>query len=744
MATSAVQFQFGSIVLSNVVGQYSETPYTDPSGTDVAGLRQTVKARGTLARGLPPTEAGENTSDTLARLKTALMRHRRYFVWAPFGTVVVEVGDSTDPDNPEANLDLTNGPRCTGLTVLSIAEGCIEVEITVEVTTLACDNDAGRAVLTHRWRQQEDYDRRGYCTLTTVGTILLRADKVLLPMANGKYKKTVDLLEEAGVLGTREGYQLIEPIQHGYDETGLVLTYVRTDKEYEVRPPDEAFDCEGDVMLYTPGNNVAAHAIVGVRLKGNRGVSREDLLGRALRIVLSKIDPIQFQQDGVASPILNTRYRSGMYDNTIEVQTTVLADPKKYNSATGSLRRDIFSSIPSGSFARGTADGLNPVVPPLGEEQRADLIRPGYKEPCDAIVERELVGSYNPLKSGLAPAVGGQLGIAPPTPGPAAGGGGAAADPGTLTPAQIEAIGGFLRGVVPVGPVGPGGGPGGIAGGAIPVGPVGGGGAAVLQSFATFDDTAGAGAVTPPGGVTGQLVNNEFGAFGSNDVQNRRQSFAADPVDFDTPYTVYLISMTTSYDSGRRVVPGCGPRDPKTGKLPKSPVARVHNGHAKIVVTWSATRSGRPPQIPDPFPADENYVLTTLDIGVDELERHPEGHYKYRRTGVYGYELRSVEETKIFDIIPPMILREVQASAPGGLGTDQPSMAKDILWWSMRKAAPNPIFRGPEPVADRLPVPTAPVPAPAPSEGLAGLLGVLAPDAGGGGGLPAYDPNPGG
>lgn len=743
MATSPVQFQFGSVVLSNVVGQYSESPYTDPSGTDVAGIRQTIKARGTLARGLPPTESGESTSDTLARLRTALMRHRRYFVWAPFGTVVVEVGDRNSPDDPDVNLDIANGPRCTGLTVLSIAEGCIEVEISVDVTTLACTDDAGRAVLTHRWRQQEDYDRRGYCTLTTAGTILLRADKVLMPGPGGKYKKTVDLLEEAGVLATREGYQLVEPIQHGYDETGLILTYVRTDKEFEVRPPDEAFDCEGEVSLLTPGNNVAAHAIISVSLKGNKGVERQKLLELAIRIITATAIRFRFEQDGTASPVVQTRHRSGMYDNKIEVQMIVIADPKKYNTANGRFQTSIFSFVPSGSFARGTADGLTPVVPPLGEEQRADLIRPGYKEPCDAIVEREIVGSYNPLKSGLAPAVGGQLGVLAATPGPAAGGGGAAADPGTLTPAQIEAIGGFLRGVVPVGPVGPGGGSGGIAGGAIPVGPVVGGGAAVLQSFATFDDTAG-GAVTPPGGVTGQLVNNEFGAFGSNDVQNRRQSVAADPIDFDTPYTVYLISMTTSYDSGRRVVPGCGPRDPKTGKLPKSPVARVHNGHAKIMVTWSATRSGRPPQIPDPFPADENFVLTTLDIGVDELERHPEGHYKYRRTGVYGYELRSVEETKIFDIIPPMILREVQASAPGGLGTDQPSMAKDILWWSMRKAAPNPIFRGPEPVADRLPAPSAPVPAPAPSEGLAGLLGVLAPDAGAGGGLPAYDPNPGG
>jgi hypothetical protein len=141
------------------------------------------------------------------------------------------------------------------------------------------------------------------------------------------------------------------------------------------------------------------------------------------------------------------------------------------------------------------------------------------------------------------------------------------------------------------------------------------------------------------------------------------------------------------------VVPSCGPRDSE-GKLPKAPVARAHNGHAKIVVSWSATRSAAPPQIPDPYPDDDNYVLTSLDVGVDQLERHPEGNFKYRRTGVYMYDLRSVEETKIFDVIPPMILREVQAQNPAGLGTDQLPGSKDILWWGMRTAKPSTIFQG--------------------------------------------------
>ncbi|QEL20440.1 hypothetical protein [Limnoglobus roseus] len=697
-ATSSVQFQFGSVVLANTVSQYHPGPYLDPPGMNVIGTRHSLKVKGTLAKGLPPAISGETPAETLGRMKSELMRHRRYFLYAPFGTVVVEVGDPDNPNDPLRNLDIANGPECKGFTVIAIAEACIEIEVEIEATTLACTTDPKRVILSHTFRQRETYDRRGYCTLTTDGLIAIRSDMA-------RNKRVWQILDEADLNGTRDGYQLIEPIEHGFvDARNLVLAYTRTEKEFDTRPTDDAPECEADLIFHNPGNNAAAQAVGMVRMKGAKGVKRSALLVKALRIITNISRKFEVVRDGKTAPILSTRIRVGVMDNVVEIQQTIQADPQKFNDTTGKLRADLFDGY---GFE---GPGSPAFVPPLYEKQKDDIERAAFQEPCASLAD-PVASAGKDTSTTRPPRPQGQPASAltgsaqTPTAGPTAGGGGVGSTTITVGPnSQIIDLESeqFIRDFFfPNLSTSPG-------GGAVPL--------AVLADYSPI-----------PGGG-GSSADTSFGAFGSNPITGTSATpTKPDPVDSPNPYTAYNIRLKISHTTGLKSYASAGPQHTDGNRAP-SCLVRINNGKTQMSVIWSATRWGVPPQIPDPVPEDPNYVLTGVDYLGDEVVTNPEtGAIRYVKAGSYQYDILAANAAKLFDLLPPQIVRTVQRQYPDGL--PGATVARDIIWWGFRKAKPTTLFGDGDAVATPPPNPTNPLP----------IDGITGPGALGG-----YHPNPGG
>ncbi len=734
--TATVSFQFGSVVLSNVLTrEYREEVQTDPSRVNITTVKHRITVQGTLAGGLPPAESGEGPGDVMAGLRRYLLRHRRYLCYAIAGKKVVEVGSSSSPDNPALNKDAANGPRCLWVNAVSIADGCVVVEVAVEAELVPCDVQS-RAILSHRFSQREDYDAAGYCTLTTQGLIVTRSDIERTP---------TQILEGAGLPKIRDGYTRKGKSFTLMDD-GVRFLYQIVDQEHHRRPPEGVVEADGSFTVVTGATGSGAYANVTIRLRGFKEVTKQQLYEKAAAIYLAKTLSIRAVDEKGQPSKVSVRASEELYKNVIELQFEVLADEKKLTvgrDGRGRFRSEIFGGD-GGNFRPGgpsvpglpvpvnpgQADGAREEV--LRDGQLVDMLRSALQEPCESLAVVRQPSGRGTARSGTAAALAGQLGDATATPGPVAGGGSI----GTFTPEQVDAIlGGNARTIA--GAFGvelPG-----VQFNAAEAFPADGREPSLTERY--FPDAGGA--ATPP--------NNEFGAFGSNDVQSRRPA-TFDPPDVGLPYTSYLVTIDHELDTGKRVAAGCGPRDPKTGRMPKAPVAAVHNPTLTVHVAWTAERYGAPPQIPDPCAGDPNVVLIRKRITTEQPRRIPSGELRYAVSGRYDYGIREPELFPILEAFPPFLLQDVMADIRAGIesGDSAPSMAKNILWLRMKTAPPAKFFGPCETPEETVP---RELRGAAPSEGLAGLLGDVQPSALelaasvaalASGAVPPYNPNPGG
>ncbi|QEL17562.1 hypothetical protein [Limnoglobus roseus] len=678
--SSPAQWQFGSIVLSYLQSEMRTEKITDPGGVSVTASKHTITARGVVTRGLAPTTSPETPSQTFDRIKNALMRHRRYFVYAPFGQTMVEVGDRNNPNDPDANRDHANGPKVIDVRPVEIAEAAFLIEVVVEVTLASCDT-ATRKVLNHHFKYDESRDIQGYRTRTVEGMIVCR-DRTLTKQ---------QALKEAGIPAVAGGYQEID-FESGWEPDGLTLKYHRTEEQYEMRPPDEAADAVVTTQISTRAGTAAAYATITVELTGNVDRKYSEAVALATKLMFSVAMRYQVSI-GKTSPILNISYRGGTKRKSVSATMTVLVDAKKV-LANGSpaLRSDLFSEPPVGMFPQGSAAYTIPADTP----NEKDLLRAPFQEPCSELVKLPTPSLPGTLVSGPNPFANLTGGGLQPTPGPIAGGGGVGGGiligtpgggnggnttvPPNLTPQEIANI---LGGLIPIGPVGPS--PSSIEATAFGVAIPTGGGAAADGFTALLD-----GYNPQAGGVGG--ADNSFGSFGSNPVTSTpTPTTKPDPADDPSTYSVYYLTSEIDEETGKRVMPNAAAKDPSTGQPYPNPVTQTNRGKATVTIRWTAVRYGVPPQEPDPLPppCKGDFILLNRWVRRDNPQKADSGHLKFTATGKYVYGHRRPERLATMQVIAPFLLPQVKAQFPGGL--PEATVAKDPIWWGIAKV-PSPLF----------------------------------------------------
>lgn len=155
-----------------------------------------------------------------------------------------------------------------------------------------------------------------------------------------------------------------------------------------------------------------------------------------------------------------------------------------------------------------------------------------------------------------------------------------------------------------------------------------------------------------------------------NTPQDQRQNPATiaigpinkDPAAPDIAYDVWSMQLDYEYDTGAVVLPST-----KSGQ--KASYIRVRNGNLVMVVTWTAQRTGQPPDIPDPCPGDGTDAVSTnykligkLNIGTEELEQGPTGALRYKISGCYRYGVLDPTIVPVINPLPPFIAKEILGS----------------------------------------------------------------------------------
>jgi hypothetical protein len=105
------------------------------------------------------------------------------------------------------------------------------------------------------------------------------------------------------------------------------------------------------------------------------------------------------------------------------------------------------------------------------------------------------------------------------------------------------------------------------------------------------------------------------------------------------PYTQYIIKVDYLWDNGVLQLPMA---EPAEGTLVECEVVHHCAPYGKKVVSWTATRAGVKPILPDPTPQDDNEELEGFVVSPLSSVLQADGVTKmYKVTGVYTYILKT-------------------------------------------------------------------------------------------------------
>jgi hypothetical protein len=697
--------QWGDITLDMVqTKSYQITPVTDPTGMDVVAAKHSLTVMGRLTSRLRPSRSGETSSETLARLKSSAMRHRRYFRYSPFGQAILEVGDKNNPTDPAKNLDIVGGPKCTKFEPVELAEAGIAVVASFDVVVVPCESKNFRSILSHRWSERETYDELGYCTRSLRGHIMLRADKP---------EKIDDILFDAHLPPIREGYQVNGDTTYELAADGLSLTWSRSETEYEVGPAEDALSVEEQLDI-DRANGGVTDATIAIVLKApahkkalnkNQPVSRYDkLVQLATRIYSSRHqefmgdDPKREKQIITKHIHFSTRSRE-LLSVTLVVKIQVPPDafiidkqknkddfiginPKLFAKETRPLRRDV---------GIGLAPGLaNNRVNNWGNGN-AEPVRPPMQEPCGPLAVIPLppnsgtpVNPPNqPPGNGVPNLEGGNLG------GDTNGtGGGLPPNPyqypediGTGLP-QL-----FMR-------TNPGGGADAVASGETQL------------VLATIQQALQYGLV--PAGSYDPFFPSSGGGVLTSET-------AVDPIAAeDARYTNYLVWWEHDEDTGMR-------SQPTNNHITRmSRPFQAHTGTVKLICRWTAERYGLPPVIPDweppkqdldslpktvKVPGDDieyklpqhesNYILTRKQFRTEEKRLGANNSVINFIAGAYHYDVIDPDRAIMLHGYQPEAINAIRTVAEngGGMVPQNYKLSRDVIWWGLQAGPGQHVFR---------------------------------------------------
>src|ERR1700722_7370146 len=365
------------------------TTERDPSATDVTWNKYTIRGEGFItadALGFSPA----NSSAALQFLKNSLQQPRRAFFYAQGATVIINIGNPLGPA-----IDAKLGPEPLPTVVHEVTSGQFRVEtgVIVRLAEGITETDhAGNAfppnpVVSLRWSQTENFDEDWYSHLSTEGRLIVRSD-LLQSADNFRPLATPPILPD---------YQRMRS-KYTLSPDGLELAFNFEDTEKDRLPPFPATSASGRFVVVISKGGLRTGA-VSIKLTGQKGTSRRDLLVKATAMAYAKLRADGFQS--TATPIIWGTFGEDLFIPSVDVQMQAMLSPvQKKGGAVAPLtlagvnlarRAGIVPSpgpqiMPSvGLDTFGLASNKNGIAPP--ERKRiAGLLTAAFSDPCACLL----------------------------------------------------------------------------------------------------------------------------------------------------------------------------------------------------------------------------------------------------------------------------------------------------------------------------------------------------------------------
>lgn len=396
-------------IYNGIALEYFRTTYyemgveRDPSNTDVLWNVYTVKGRGFITLGALTGIAGipTDTAAALQAVKNALESPRRGLLYMQGSTTVLSIGANPGftgaNNNQTAALDAKLGPEPLPTIVREVTSGTFAIETGVIVRRVECLQEYDQLgnpcppnpIVSLRWAQTESFDQNWYSHLATEGTLIVRSD-LLQSADNFRSAATPPILAD---------YQRIRS-KYALSRDGLRLDFAFEDQEVDRLPPFPATKASGRYTVLCPSPGVSRIGNVWIRLEGQKGTSRRDLLVKAFNMGFAKLKADNLSTPN--TPILWGTFTEDLFSPAVEVSMQARLKPIGRSGGFGSGDTDkaiagvLQAAIQAGKRPRtpqpqvmpsvgldtfGLASNKEGIAPPV-RSRIAALLTAAFEDPC--------------------------------------------------------------------------------------------------------------------------------------------------------------------------------------------------------------------------------------------------------------------------------------------------------------------------------------------------------------------------
>ena len=632
----------------------------DPFGVDSMYTTYRIYVKGFLSESegqFPGAGGTAISSQTLNAVKAELETPRLPMAY--------KIGTDTIVEVLKGQIDAKIGPEPLPCRITEVNTGTFMVECGCIVRVVDCDDICnstggglgliggainGRSpILSLRWTQTESFDENWYSHLETSGHVIVRSD-FLLSADNYRAVATPPLLSD--YIRTVSRYTL--------SPDGLMLNFHFEDVERDRLPPFPATKAQGTYVVEVNKGTVR-YGTVHIRLEGQKGTSRKQLLVRACQMAYSKLNADRFLTP--TAPVISGRFVEDQFDPVVEVQMSALMSnickngvideltPAQRIAAGAALGTLVFPGI-------GTVVGAQLAAVDVAAERINSFVNGGSLAAAAGTAAVAMgFGGDTSIATQIMPSVGfdettpgtpvtglasGKPGIAPPDRKRIAGLLTAMfRDPCLCLESNSEAelrSGGLpttIRNPDIVNPV------------ENPVTPPV-GGSAGTPSIIEIGITT----------VTSGVIEGSIGLLRDSAVYNH-----------------YEIETNTVMDSGNLQMPGTGVGH--DGGV--SAIVTAHGGMMKVMTTWVASRIGKPPQLPTYESPDPNVVPITGSVVAKDVVPNADGtSITYMIAGYYVHAIKDPSKWQIAPPVAPNLDQQVRVAAAKGA-----SFWTDTALWSV-------------------------------------------------------------
>lgn len=260
-----------------------------------------------------------NPVDIMRRIRFFLKQHRKQLQVSINGVDMIPAAQG----NNTGTVDAMNGPKVQACQFFQLTNTSFLLNFRVvahywenlgEFPEPGDPNKLGNNVLYNRWSESVEIDGCNYSKYTRDGVYRIRSDNALGKSAD-------QVREDMAVLGVLNGC-LRESSTFSVSPDGLECRYRVMDREVFKKPPDPAFEADGDYIESTNRGMGVRYGEVRVMLRGSKTTSQARLINVAIAVATSILfkrgQVLASTPKGNFSLIELARLRRSLYRNEVE------------------------------------------------------------------------------------------------------------------------------------------------------------------------------------------------------------------------------------------------------------------------------------------------------------------------------------------------------------------------------------------------------------------------------------------